>query len=311
MKVRGVERARSPARQDPAPQRQNLTSKGLEHEPILKRSKKNSRVYNFNVVDQPVHTMATSSILEQLFKWLFLISALLTLTLYFKKDGLPEPQFYDLNALNEPVQTQINAEPFKTRVNGQEYTITPLFDYELFGVVVSYSDADAFSNIWHHKRWQDFLNLRDLCVIWGKNVGSGVYKQIKFHNDSWTCWASWQDYETGSLFKMNALSNNHLLTDNDRIKKALMSAEPGDHIRFKGVLAEYANKSNNFFRGTSTTREDNGNGACETIYLEEFEILKKANPGVRMLYRLCKWTAILSFFSFLVLFAIAPVRIRH
>ncbi len=255
--------------------------------------------------------MATSSVFEQLFKWLFIVSALLTVVLYFKKDRLPEPHFYDLGYLDEPVQTKLSAEPFKTRVNDQEYTITPLYDYELYGVVVSYSDADAFTNIWHHKRWQDFLNLRDLCVIWGKNVGSGVYKQMKFHNDSWTCWASWQNYETGSLFKMNALSNNHLLTDNAVVKKALMSAEPGDHIRFKGVLAEYANKSNNFRRGTSITRDDTGNGACETVFLEEFEIVKKANRGARKLYGLFKWMTFISFFSFLVFFAIAPVRIRH
>lgn len=255
--------------------------------------------------------MATSSFFEQLFKWVFIVSALLTVLLYFKKDHLPEPNFYNLGYLDEPVQAKLKAEPFKTQVNDQEYTITPLYDYELHGVVVSYSDADAFTNIWHHKRWHDFINLRDLCVIWGKNVGSGVYRQMKFHNDSWTCWASWQDYETGALFKMNALSNNHLLTDDDRIKKALMSAEPGDHIRFKGVLAEYANKSNNFFRGTSITRDDNGNGACETVYLEEFEIVKKANRGIRKLYGLTKWLTIVSFFGFLIFFAIAPVRIRH
>jgi hypothetical protein len=49
-----------------------------------------------------------------------------------------------------------------------------------------------------------------------------------------------------------------------------MASEPGDHIRLKGVLAKYANKDSGFNRGTSITREDTGNGACETIYLNEF-----------------------------------------
>lgn len=252
-----------------------------------------------------------SSILERLFKWLFVIGASCTVAIYLNKDALPEPAFYNLSDLVEPAQAETYASPFTTRIKDQEYTITPKYDYELQGVIVSYSDADAFGNIWHHKRWKDFLNLRDLCVIWGKNVESGIYRQMKFHNDSWTCWASWQDPGTGSLFKINALSNNHLLTDSTRIKKLLMSAEPGDHIRLKGVLAEYANNGNHFKRGTSTTRDDTGNGACETIFLEDFEIVNKANRGLRRLYSLFKWLTIVSFIGFLVMFAIAPVRIRH
>jgi hypothetical protein len=35
-------------------------------------------------------------------------------------------------------------------------------------------------------------------------------------------------------------------------------------------------------RGTSTTREDTGNGACETIYVDEFEIVVRASSGWRL-----------------------------
>ena len=34
-------------------------------------------------------------------------------------------------------------------------------------------------------------------------------------------------------------------------------------------------------RGTSTTRDDTGNGACETIYVTGFEIIGRANAGWR------------------------------
>jgi hypothetical protein len=34
-------------------------------------------------------------------------------------------------------------------------------------------------------------------------------------------------------------------------------------------------------RGTSTTRKDTGGQACETVYVTEFEVLKRANPGWR------------------------------
>jgi hypothetical protein len=254
--------------------------------------------------------MPITVVLESLFKWLFLLSALAMGVLYFYKDKLPEPKFYDLKYLEEPSQNPTEREEFKTQVEGHEYTVTPKYDYELYGVVVSYNNSDSFDDIWHHKRWQDFLNQRDLCVIWGRNVESGVYKRIKFNNDSWTCWAFWPDSETGQLFKMNALSNNHLLVDNETIKSALMASEPGDHIRFKGLLAEYANKANGFTRGTSTVREDTGNGACETVYLTEFEVVKKANARLRHLFAFTKGLATVSLFGFIAMFFVAPVRIR-
>ena len=109
---------------------------------------------------------------------------------------------------------------------------------------------------------------------------------------------------------MNALSNNHLLTDNDTIKQALMDAETGDHIRLKGLLAEYDNKTNGFKRGTSVTRNDTGNGACETIYLNEFTIVNKANRKLRRLYHLAKWLTLISAVGFLIAFLAAPVGIN-
>lgn len=227
---------------------------------------------------------------------------------YFYKDKLPDPSYYDLDQLDEPIQTPASEQTFTLRVNAQEYLVKPEFSYELDGVVVSYHDADDLTDIWHHKRWKDFINLRDLCVIWGGNVESGVYKRMTFSNDNWTCWASWPDAAAGALFKMNALSNNHLLTDDDAVKTALMSAEPGDHVRLKGVLASYSNKASGFQRGTSVIRDDTGNGACETIYLDEFKVIKKANRKLRRLYDLSKWLTLVAGTGFLIMFAIAPVR---
>lgn len=252
--------------------------------------------------------MPLSSILESLFKWLFLLGAVTMGVTYFYKDKLPDPPFYNLADLETPRQMPITQEAFNVQVNEQEYTIQPLFDYELDGVVVSLHNADDFTDITHHRRWKDFLNLRDLCVIWGKNVETGVYRNMKFSNDSWTCWAAWPDRATGDLFKMSALSNNHLLTDKETIANALMKAEPGDHIRLKGVLAQYANNGNGFHRGTSVTRDDTGNGACETIYLQEFSILNKANRKSRKLYSFAKGLTIVAAIGFALMFMIAPAR---
>ena len=224
------------------------------------------------------------------------------------KDRLPEPEFYDQSSLGEPRQQPTRKQPFVTQVQDQEYRVEPMFEYALDGVVVSYNDADGFTDITHHRKWQDFLNVRDLCVIWGDNVARGVYRQMEFHNDSWTCWAYWPDSQTRSRFSMQQLSNNHLLVDDAQVQRRLMSARPGDQVRFEGLLASYANPANGFRRGTSTVRTDTGNGACETVYLQDFRIVKQANQGLRSLYQVSKWLASLSLMGFLVMFAVAPVR---
>ncbi len=250
------------------------------------------------------------TILQSLCKHILVLSVLTMVVVSFYKDKLPDPIFYDQNSLVEPVQQETERQPFQSQVGGQEYYITPKYDYALQGVVVSYNNSDSITDIWHHKRWKDFLNERDLCVIWGENIKSGVYKLMKFENDSWTCWAYWPDSSTGEKFKKNALSNNHLLVDNAALKNSLMSSEPGDLVRFKGLLAEYKNPATGFSRGTSNNREDTGNGACETVYLTDFAVIKKANPGFRRAYAYAKVMTVVSLIGFLALFCITPVRVK-
>ena len=246
--------------------------------------------------------------LEKITRTVFLAGLLASGYLYLLKDNLPDASFYDLDLLREPVQSVTRESSFTTQANGQQYLIAPLYDYELEGVIVSLHDADDFLDSTHHKRWQDFINLRDLCVIWGNNVESGVYREMEFSNGTWTCWFSWPNSEVASRFDGSQLSNNHLLIDDDEIKEALMQVEPGDHIRLKGMLVEYSNPGNGFHRGTSVTRTDTGNGACETIYVNQFEVIRKANRGVRRLYTAVFWLTVLSLAGAIVLFFVTPYR---
>jgi hypothetical protein len=258
------------------------------------------------VIDQ-----AMTSLLESVFKWLFVCSLLLLGVTLFHKDRFPEPGELDLARLGPPLQTPTNRPVLTVSVRDQDYRITPRFDYELFGMVVSYSDADALKNIWHHKSWKDFINVRDLCLVWGENVSSGVYRDLLFRNDSWTCWVAWSEPEVGSRFEMRAISNNHLLTDDPEVITALMALERGDQVRLKGVLADYVNLGNGFRRETSVTREDGGNGACETVYLDEIELIRKANPVMRRLHSFAGWLALVSGIGILIMLPIAPLRLEQ
>ena len=67
----------------------------------------------------------------------------------------------------------------------------------------------------------------------------------------------------------------------------------GDQIHFEGYLSSYSNASG-FHRGTSTIRTDTGNGACETVYVTEFDISDPAPRGWRKLQSAALWGLLLS-----------------
>jgi hypothetical protein len=54
------------------------------------------------------------------------------------------------------------------------------------------------------------------------------------------------------------------------------------------MLLSYHHPGNGFSRGSSTARTDTVNGAFETVYLREFNVINRANDGMRSLYQLAK-----------------------
>ncbi|MCP5422956.1 MAG: hypothetical protein H6959_08540 [Chromatiaceae bacterium] len=249
-------------------------------------------------------------LLEKLFKWLFLASALGLALSGWYRDDYPGPDFYDQRILIDPLQRKSDERVFNVSAGDQTYQVKPLYRYELDGMIVSMHHANAWTDIYHHDDWKDYLNLKDICVIWGNNVTSGVYDAMDFDNSTWTCWYSWPNREVGLQFSENRLSNNHLLADREDVQAAIMAARPGDQIRLRGYLAAYRNPANRFVRGTSISRTDRGNGACETIYVERFEIVNEANRGWRRLFALTLWLAPLSLAAFVGLLTVTPVRRR-
>ena len=196
--------------------------------------------------------------------------------------------------LQNPVQTKDGVpEPFEVTRKGFTYTVTPLFSYELWGMIVSYHHSSSFIDV-SHKQWNDYLNTKDICVIWGKNVETGVYGRMTFRNRDFTCYYRYPDRETGALFTENCLSNNHLLPADPLVADAVLKARTGDQVHFKGWLVSYSIKGARYSRGSSTVRNDRGNGACEVVYVTEFEVLREANTAWRTLHKLSLVLAVLS-----------------
>jgi len=212
---------------------------------------------------------------------------------FFMKDRLPGRTSVLPELLQEPVQTKSDLPgPFDVTRKSVTYTVTPVFNYELWGMIVSYHHANSFVDI-SHEAWNDYINVKDVCVLWGKNLETAVYTRMKFKNRDFTCFYTYSDQETGRIFAENCLSNNHLLPADSIVAGTIMRARKGDQVHIKGWLVSYGQKGTPYRRITSTSRNDRGNGACETVFVNEFEVLREANSGWRSLYKLSLVLAVL------------------
>jgi len=187
----------------------------------------------------------------------------------------------------DPAQTPTVAQPFTVERGGTTYTVTPLYDYTLHGVVVSSHDAGSWLDV-SHGRWGDALNIKDFCVVWGGNLVGGTYRRFSYSSGEFTCFYQTGDNEAWLRFSENQLSNNHLLAANPAVAKAIGEAAVGDQIYLRGQLATYAH-AGGFKRSSSTNRTDRGNGACETVFVHEFTVLRQANAPWRWAHRVSGW----------------------
>ncbi len=226
--------------------------------------------------------------------WILLLGLAVS---YFQRDDLPPPEELRPELSRPPVQEPVEEEPFTARAAGHTYTIEPLYSYELTGLVVSAHDADSWFD-YYHDLWNDTLNTKDLCVIWGDNALSGIYQDFSFRNGSFTCYYQPDSSSAFQAFRSNEFANNHLLAVSDSLRNALADIRPGDQIRFRGYLANYRYPDGGI-RRTSTTRDDTGANACETVFVTEVEVLRAANVIWREVFSL----------SFLVLVLVVALRL--
>ena len=218
--------------------------------------------------------------LRTLNSFVFYTSLVLMLASCWQRNQFPDAMPLDPGILAPPGQWQVDEPVFNVNNNGIEYTIEPLYRYDLKGMVVSYEHHDGNYSL--HRLWNDHLNLADVCIVWGDNVHGPDLNVFDFWNGEFTCNYKTRDAAAWERFREDQISNNHLLADNPRVRKAIARVRVGDQVHIRGWLAGYSN-ARGFSRGTSTTRDDRGNGACETLYVKQFTILRTMQNGWRTL----------------------------
>jgi hypothetical protein len=209
---------------------------------------------------------------------LIAVSFIWLLVSFWNRNNLPGNIEFVPEISNEPEQTATQQAPFAVVVDDIEYRIEPEYAYDLTGMIVSYRHHEGNSRM--HLQANDHLNMLDVCVVWGDNTSSQLHK-IDFWNGIFTCNVFTRDQQAWDSFDMHQLSNNHLISDDEFVRKQVKKVQVGDQIRVRGYLASYSNEGGGK-RGTSTTRTDTGDGACETVYVEYFRIVQPATSYWRI-----------------------------
>lgn len=222
---------------------------------------------------------------KKIVRIIFIVSSLIYAYFLIFKFPLPSIEnIYTKVLENEPVQKELKGGIIYKEIDGFNYEVSPVAEYEIYGLVVSQYYSRNFFDITHKK---DPGNIKDVCVVWGENLFNGSYKNMSFKSGEFTCFFKFKNIDVID-FSPNHLSNNHLIPANEKVEKMIKNAQIGDQIHIKGYLANYEiySQDNELIsrRGTSLSREDDGDGACEVIYVEELEIY----PGINGVYKLIK-----------------------
>jgi hypothetical protein len=208
---------------------------------------------------------------------------------------------------NEPVQgTGESSEAINIDKGNIEYNIEPQASYQLWGLIVAVNDNEKW-----YSRFKDTdpLNTKDICVLWGDNVRDEIYKDYSFKSIEYVCQYQSKGVQgEGNVLDGRQISNNHLLPADDGIYDFIRKSKVGDQIFLEGYLANYQISENGEVTGarkTSTTRIDAGEGACETIYVTDFEIINVENQTAVAVYRTAIFCAVIFALAyiFVLLFA--------
>jgi hypothetical protein len=213
----------------------------------------------------------------------------------------------------DPFQKEAkDPKPIQFRRGDFNLTLTPLYHYQIGGLIVSINDYAMLG-----LRYQDFYEL-DLCMIWGSNVSSGAYRSsnVSFEHHGNTCYFRWS---RGVAINGNELSNTHVYTTDEDILDDLEDLRVGDQIRLTGYLVEVAavpvhvspgrNPGTTRLR-SSTTRSDKGIGACEIMYAENLEVLARANVSWRLLAEIGFWLLLLLILGIVARVILLPIGLR-
>ena len=235
--------------------------------------------YNTENEEEPI----TVSALRFIKKYLFLFLVLVLIITSFTRQNYRSVREIVPEVLNDAIQYKINdARTLKFDRHGYRCEVLPLYEYEVNGLVVAKLNHKLFDVVKFDRAFP-----YDLCLIWGSNIASGLYKKdtLVFSPDALIEGRKLNVTGTSRPdLNWDNLTYSHLVINDPKVENKIKSLVLGDQIKIKGKLVNIkanlmgrAGSSLDYTELTWNSGIDNPSQKCKLIYVEDVKILKKAN----------------------------------
>jgi len=158
-----------------------------------------------------------------------------------------------------PEQTETEADAFHFK----GHRIIPLADFYIAARVLS-------KKKYFFGRESDLAPI-DLALGWGKMSDEAVLEKIKIRQSNRFYFWSAEHFPIPRKQIETHSANMHLIPSDKGVLNQIKAARAGDVVNFSGYLVKVTGSDGWRWR-SSLSRSDTGNGACELIYVDEFEI---------------------------------------
>lgn len=171
--------------------------------------------------------------------------------------------FEPINGFNEPEQIIVeNATPIVYREKGMTLIYKPVAEYRI--------SARVLSKNRYRGDWSSKIAPYDFALGWGNCADRDYMKGIKVNQmQRFYFYKAAQKH----LYKLGYIglhsANNHVIPATRNLRYLVGRIKRGDMVRMEGYLVRVSGsvKGGTVSWGTSTSRNDTGNGACELIYV--------------------------------------------
>lgn len=180
----------------------------------------------------------------------------------------PAASWRGLPAARDPVQTTAGLPPV---FRHDDYTITPLANYEIKAVVLSrkryrYDAGAKFAPV-------------DLALGWGPMSAANVINDLNISQSGRWYEYSWRDeppLDPGLIAAHSA--NTHCLPATREIRRQLLAVKRHDVATLKGYLVE-VNGPDGYRWRSSLSRTDTRGGACEIMWITSVVVSAPGRPA--------------------------------
>lgn len=137
--------------------------------------------------------------------------------------------------------------------------LTPLAGFSVDARVLSRQD--------YHLDRESRLSPTDLALGWQRMADDDVLAHLSFSQSGRFFRYQWQDAPPLPPAQITlSASNMHMIPADAQVRRALAQVRPDDQVRIEGWLVE-ASAADGWHWRSSLTREDDGAGACELVYV--------------------------------------------